>query len=355
MKKARGKGSPLLRLGLAILSVALVGEIGLRVYFATRGLDRSEVATLFEPSTAETSYGEELSTRRLIKLSRFDDVVYELEPGLRGSFERKLIQTNSHGFRGGDRAEVKPTGTFRVVGLGDDHMLGLGVAEGQTYLDLLARRLNEDAAEGLRYEALNFAAPAYNTAMEVASYEHKASRFDPDLVVVHYVGDDGNLPRFLPASLGVESPSYLYDLLRVALDPPEDPDDNRTLKQAGRTDKKQRAAMDEKYDYMGGIEGVEAALGRLAELTGEGDIPVVMLMLGDGDRRRAAARDAARSHGFHVVNAVPYFGGYLAASGLDETRDEWRRLFYLPDGRPTMDAHRAYAGLLHETIRELGL
>jgi len=355
MNDDRVKRSPLVRVGLGILALALVGEVGLRVYVAARGLDRSEIATLFESSAAEVSYGAELSTRRLLKLSRFDDVVYELEPGLRGSFESKLLHTNSHGLRGGELSEAKPAGTLRIAGLGDDHMLGLGVAEGQTYLDLLERALNREAAPGVRYEALNFAAPAYNTAMEAASFEHRASRFDPDLVVVHYVGDDVNLPRFLPASLGTASPSYLYDFLRAAFDPPEDPDDNRTLKQAARVGKKQREAMEEKYDYMRGTEGVETALARLAALTTEREIPVILLMLGDGDRRRSAARAAAESHGFEVVNAVPHFGEYLAASGREETREEWRRLFYLADGRPTVDAHRAYAELLHEMIRELGL
>jgi hypothetical protein len=355
MTKKRGKVSPLIKLGLGLLIAALLGEIGLRVYVGARGLDRSELATLLEPSTAETSFGEELSTRRLLKLSRFEDIVYELEPGLRGRFESKLFETSSDGLRSGERTREKTDGTVRIVGLGDDAMLGLGLAQGQTYLDLIGRQLNEEAAEGVRYETLNFAAPAYNTAMEVATFEHRASRFDPDLVVLHYVGDDVNLPRFLPASLGASSPSYLYDFLRATFDPPENPDDNRTLKQAGRVDQKQRQAMEEKYAYMGGVEGVEKALARLGELTREREIPVILLMLGDGDRRRGAAREAAEGLGFEVVNALPYFGEYLAASGLEETREEWRRLFYLPDGRPTVDAHRAWAGVLYEAIKELGL
>ena len=67
------------------------------------------------------------------------------------------------------------------------------------------------------------------------------------------------------------------------------------------------------------------------------------------------AREAAESHGFLVINAVPHFGEYLAASGREETREEWRRLFFMADGRPTTDAHRAWAGLLEQTIAELGL
>lgn len=355
MKKTRGKGSTLIRFGLGLLTVALLCEVGLRVYVGARGLDRSELATLLEPSAAQTSYGEELSTRSLLKLSRFDDLVYELEPGLRASFESRLLHTNSHGLRGGETSPQKPPGTVRIAGLGDDHMLGLGVAQGQTYLDLLGRRLNENAPEGVRYETLNFAVPAYNTAMQAATFEHKASRFDPDLVVIHYIGDDVNLPRFLPSSLGATSPSYVYDFLRAALGSPEDAEEGRTLRQAARVSKKQLRAMEEKYDYMGGVEGVEAALSRLASLTADSNIPVVLLMLGDGGRRRAAARDAAESHGFKVVNALPYFGSYLKASGLEETREEWRRLFYLSDGRPTAAAHKAYAGVLYETVRELGL
>jgi hypothetical protein len=355
MTKKPVKRSLLFRLGVSLLLVVVAAELGLRAYVAVRGLDRSELATLLEPTTAENSYGAELSTLKLLKLSRFDDRVYELEPGLRGSFASKLFHTNSSGFRGRERSEEKPAGTLRIVGLGDDQMLGLGVAEGQSYLDLLERQLNERASEEVRYEALNFAVAGYNTAMQVATFEHAARHFDPDLVVLHYVGDDVNLPRFLPAALGDSSPSYLYDFLRALVSPVEDPGDNRTLKQAARVGKKQRDAMEEKYDYMRGVEGVALAFERLAGATSELDIPVVVVMLGDGDNRRAAAREAAESHGFLVINAVPQFGEYLAASGREETREEWRRLFFMADGRPTTDAHRAWAGLLEQTIAELGL
>ena len=41
-------------------------------------------------------------------------------------------------------------------------MFGWGVGEGEPYLEIVERRLNERAQPGRRYEVLNFAAPGYN-------------------------------------------------------------------------------------------------------------------------------------------------------------------------------------------------
>ena len=344
------------KLVLALLLLPLLAEAGLRLWASARGLGADQLEVLVAGSAASDDAPGDFSVRSLVVPSRHDEIVYELKPGLRGNLNGMLVHTNAIGFRGRERETVKPPGTYRIIGLGDAQMFGMGVAEGQTYLDVLERRLNSDAAGGRRYEALNLGAPGYNTAQEVAVFEHRTEALAPDLVVVHFVGDDFAPPRFLQTAVQQRgtSPLFLVELARALSAAEEDDDsDPPSLTRLSRIDKKRRREL-ARFDYMDGEDGFQRSLERLAGIAAERDVPVIFMMLGAGALDRAEVRDRAAGLGFQVLNALPYFHDYLVENDLELSTENWKGTFFLPDDQPSPVAHRVYARALLDALPDVG-
>lgn len=162
----------------------------------------------------------------MIQPSAYPEVVYELKPHVRGMFHDALVETNRFGLRGPEIRRKKPPRTYRIAGLGDSHMFGQGVGQNEFYLALLQRQLNACAENGWRFETLNFGTPGYNTVMEVGTFEYRALAFDPDLVLLHFIGNDLVAPHFLlpPRSLD-PSDWFLVELVRGLFGPGGVPDD----------------------------------------------------------------------------------------------------------------------------------
>lgn len=359
---ARGRGRLIAaRLVLAVAAVLVglvLGEAGLRLYARVRGLERGDLAAMLERSSRATlGEGEDrFSLRGLVQSSPVDEIVYELKPGLRGTFQERQVSTSSYGLRGPERPPDKAPGTFRIAGLGDSFMFGWGVADGETYVELLERRLNAAAGPGRRFEVLNFAVPGYNTALEVATFEHRALRFEPDLVLVHFIGNDLALPHFLRPPRGV-SPGrwYLADLVR-ALSRRDEPEPSEDLLQRyfSAPDELHDELRD--FDYMHGEIGFRSAMQRLGALTRERDIPVLFMFLAGDNPRFEMPREVARAQGFHVLDVLPHFHDYMVRNGLELTKEVWRETFYIPDdGHPTPLAHRVYADALFDELAAMGV
>jgi hypothetical protein len=117
--------------------------------------------------------------------TRADFRGYELQPDARVTFLRQPLTTNSWGMRDAPRTLAKPPGTVRLAVLGPSFVFGSGVADGEPFTAQLERRLNAGPEPGaLRYEVLNFGAPAHSLLQEYATLQEDALRFAPDVVVV---------------------------------------------------------------------------------------------------------------------------------------------------------------------------
>jgi hypothetical protein len=159
-----------------------------------------------------------LGLGHVVRLSPDPRVVYELVPDLDVDFLGARLRTNADGFRGKALPPARTRAAVRVVGLGDSVMFGWGVSEEETYLARLVPLL-EGASPGVAWEVMNTAVPGYNTVMEVATLEAKGLRFDPDLVVLNFVGNDLGLPNFIeerPDTLSLRR-SFLLDFVRARL------------------------------------------------------------------------------------------------------------------------------------------
>src|SRR5262249_41117276 len=95
---------------------------------------------------------------------------------------------------GFDEREVsleKPAGVYRIAVLGDS--LSVSAPRGQRFGDIVAARLNAQAPEGVRYEALNFGRTGIDTEEETAILQQFVWRVHPDFVLLEwYVNDVEN-------------------------------------------------------------------------------------------------------------------------------------------------------------------
>lgn len=106
-------------------------------------------------------------------------------------------QTNSFGFRGREPEIPKPTETIRIVVLGDETVLGMEIADEETF----AARLQELLAKawGRPVEVINAAVPGDCPLISALRLKHELAALRPDLVICHFdmsdVADDYSLRR----------------------------------------------------------------------------------------------------------------------------------------------------------------
>jgi lysophospholipase L1-like esterase len=278
MSRARSVAASL---GLAAASLALLLlllEVGLRV---AAGFDRNDFEALMDQPRVQED--RPLFLMDLLRRHPDDGIVFALRPGTRGRFLGHEVRVNSLGMRGEERARVKPEGTYRVLLLGDSHAFGWGVAEEEALPSVLESMLEARAAGG-RVEVLNAGVPGYNAMQEVRSFELLADAVSPDLVLVHYVDNDMDLPNFLarPRDPWSLRGSFLVELLRrrisllrgwhlapsglVAV--PPDPGERFRLPEH---------RIPERYRPLQGWDRMVAAYRRLARLAQDRGIPVAIL------------------------------------------------------------------------------
>jgi SGNH hydrolase-like domain, acetyltransferase AlgX len=98
--------------------------------------------------------------------------------------------TNALGFADREFSVDKPTGTLRIMGLGDSFTFG-SVSYPDNVLTRVADSLNRDCI-GQKFEIMNFGVPSAGVAEYRLVHGFAAPRYKPDQVVVHfYLGNDG--------------------------------------------------------------------------------------------------------------------------------------------------------------------
>lgn len=124
-----------------------------------------------------------------------------LAPGYDGWFAGAPVHINALGFRDSrDYTVEKPTGTYRILVLGDSVTFGHGALYETTYPYLLEQRLKAWRPD-VSWEVWNLGVPGYNTRQELDYLRAVRARFAPDLVVVGFFVNDftGNEPVPAPS------------------------------------------------------------------------------------------------------------------------------------------------------------
>jgi hypothetical protein len=170
-------------------------------------LEESE-ASLPDPSRS-------ISMRGLMRASSNPRLIFELKPGLRARFQEKIVTVNKHGYRGRVVPRQRHTDAVRIVGLGDSVMFGWGVGDNETFMAVLERSLNARRS-GKRYEIVNLAVPGYNTLQEATQLETIGILYHPDIVLISYLYNDGQLPAYVASpkrGKGLIAFVLLYELM----------------------------------------------------------------------------------------------------------------------------------------------
>jgi hypothetical protein len=117
---------------------------------------------------------------------RADFLRDDLTPGARITFLDQPLTVNRFGMRDRETTREKPAGTYRIALLGPSHVMGSGVADGETFADVLEERLNQSAppSSPRRYEVLNFGVAGYSLLQQLALLDERVFDFQPDAVFI---------------------------------------------------------------------------------------------------------------------------------------------------------------------------
>lgn len=285
----------------------LVGEGTLRAWAALTGRDpaRELRRTLVACPPAPGAFGacgdtRQASLGQLVRPSLEPEIVYELKPGIETCFYHALVRTNSQGLRAPrDFARPKPKDVFRILLLGDSQTFGWGVRYEDTFGAVLERKLN--ARSKRRVEVVNTAVPGYNAAQEAAVLERRGLAFEPDCVLVLFIGNDFGVPYLMlaPPDPLVRRRSFLLETLRTALRPAGH-EPARWLvadeELADRLTEATLARVPPAYRHMVGLAGYERALASMTRSARRAGIPIVNFADYDGLVPPATADALARLH-----------------------------------------------------------
>jgi hypothetical protein len=340
----------------ATLLTLLVIEIGFRV----RAYLENE-KTLHQVLKSELELPAEgpVSFAHLIRLSKNPRIIYELKPNISVIWEGNSVTLNEGGFRSESYPPQASEDTFRIVGIGDSVMFGMGVSDGEQYLAVLENQLNQ-AFPGRRWEVINTAVPGYNTVMEVETLKEKGLKYKPDIVIIGFVSNDLSLPNFIRRE---ESPftiqkSFLAEFLSERLgysqhvdepDPAFQKLGEIGLVRAPRRENDQHYEDDPskvppQYADMVGWDSCVKAMNELKSLQEQHGFDVIVIFLDPDDfTLKRQALELSEELGFHVVDAGPALRQYMEQHGIEK---------YKGSPLTVSEADRHPSALAHEIASE---
>lgn len=117
-------------------------------------------------------------------------------------FEGVRFRTNSHGLRDQEIPLEKPTGTRRILALGDSTVFGFGVSFEKSFPERLETMLNERGG-ATRFDVINAGVPGYSIYQSLTYLRTEGLRFDPDMILLETNFNDR---RYVPSADDVDGP-----------------------------------------------------------------------------------------------------------------------------------------------------
>ena len=289
----------------------------------------------------------------IIRPSSNPRIIYELRPNLDVTYEGAATRTNSAGFRCPDHPAAKPATKFRIVGIGDSGLFGLGIGDDENFLAVVTERLN-GADANRPFEAINTGVPGYNTVMEVETLVAKGLAYAPDLVVVQWCSNDLALPDFIGEPDDFLSPTKSFLIERIALacqgvdrlvrrplvSSPRHPD------LFGRDDDPDRVPS--MYRDMVGLDAYRGAMRRLASLSRDHGFDVVVVC---HTRAYGYVREVCAELGFPHLDAGPRVEQYMQQKGIEKYLGSELSVS-ATDPHGSAITHRLIADVLWEHLRD---
>lgn len=327
---------------LALLSAEVAARI-FTFYIEGRGRSISERLNVSDNQPTQLS-ANSTNLRGLIRSTKIPDLVFELRPFTSGIFQKKPYQSNSFGARDREYQLEKPKDTLRIVGIGDSVMFGWGVSENESYLSLIEQKFRSAALPQKQIEVINFGTPGYNTSMEVALFEQKALLFQPDIVVLHVVNNDLDVPLFM------SKPHNIFSLKESFL--------ARLIAPTTNTEHLVRHSINssknilEEYRHLAGIAAFRKSLMKLSKIAKERKIPVFVV---SGRLPRDMRRELSKICTLEKLTQVSVkeqIEKIMLEKNIPNTLKARMAAFQvsLEDSHPNALGHQAYAAALTEAL-----
>lgn len=160
---------------LLLAGVVCALEVGLRVRRFRAAVQGEALPESLAPDTlVQPSYDTFVTLRPHARVEAVNDETARPVP----------IRINSFGCRGAEPVIPKPTGTYRVLCLGDDTTFARELPEHETYTELVRARLQERTE--LTVEVLNAGLPDGCPLTSLLRLRHDLLTLQPDLVLLHF-------------------------------------------------------------------------------------------------------------------------------------------------------------------------
>ncbi len=359
LRPVRIRPEYLLLAGSLLVALALV-EVILRLHYSlTYSGTLEDLSSQIPPSGTEVELGD------MLAISVHPRMVYQLKPHLDVRYKGVEVVTNALGFREATLPQPKGPETIRIVGIGDSVMFGQGVEESQRYMDVLERRLGETFQEA-SWETVTLAISGYNLMTEIGVLEEYGLRYEPDLVIYGYVGNDLCLPNFVSLRQSVWSfDSFIaYYWRRSGVEETLHARQKVALESGGvnpqevlRIDRDLFAErycsagnFPPEYRHLVGLESFTQALQDFAKIGREHDIPTIFMSYGGP----AKAGEFVLPEGIHFIDLRRLYGRYLGRHGY-ATLGESDLVLSEADKHPSAKAHRIIGTALAERLANRGL
>lgn len=291
------------------------------------------------------------------RLSANQRIVYEHRPGLRFIDESGNVFTiNDAGFRGPGHAPPKEAGTVRIVGLGDSYMYGNGVTDDEVFLQRLSVKLNHKYGDR-NWEVVNTAVGGYNTVMEVETLKEKGLRYEPDIVLILFVGNDLNLPNFIRDSVDFFAPgSFLFEFVARRLRQTRQAPLGATARLLpaprsgdGNWYERDPDKVPVAYRGMVGLDAYRAAMRELKALSVRHGFELIVLQ----QNYRDFVTEICQELDLPLVHFQPALKEYMAQHGIDRYRGSTLSLGET-DPHPSAEGHRIFAEVIFEFLQQSG-
>ena len=330
--------------GLTLFAV----ELGFRVYAYIQ--DQQTLANL-EQKVSALNNGEKVKFGQMIKFSKNPKIIYELLPNLSVTFKNQAVNTNASGFRGEMYPTEKSETTRRVIGIGDSQMFGWGVKDEESYLSVLSDSLNHNSR--CSWEVINTGVPGYNTVMEVETLRERGLPYQPDYVVVGYIGNDFALPNFIREEQNYFSFRKIFTIDYFMNNIKPINLKKTPLDQERKTFESQPSKVPPEYKDMVGKKAVINALEDLKEMSDAHDFSVILFM--DNWERKHNKEEkliirTCNHLGFKVLFGYDLWTDYTEKHNIADPKNA--RFLSKTDPHASVSSHKATGQALFHMIME---
>ena len=278
--------------------------------------------------------------------------------------------------RGPEITPLKEEGVIRIIGLGDSVMLGWGVSYEDTALTKIGQAFENRISK--KVETLNLGCPSYNTAIEVATYRQKGTKYQPDVAILIFMENDFGFPGLMlePVNLFTLKKSYLRGEIRRRLasgyrDASSEEEPLISTRQFDALRKKGKKNIDSRdkwvaqvrqyYEHMTGLNAVDSYLKELGKLfkrdhvTGIVVYNPIKLTAGNPGSREPYAKnvmESAKSAGLFAIDMSPIYESFLIEKG----KKSMNELLWVAttDWHPNSSAHGLMAKAVVEFMKKKG-